>query len=126
MPLLQSIGQAQCNTPSVFNAYTVPSCACGEIEASQDKCLVPISDIPHRHYSLRNQMMIEVAREGPEYIVSQPETGIFAYDADLREALRRFFDSFVEQFEFLRNNFEHLSPALKRDLVTLEELIEPR
>jgi hypothetical protein len=48
---------------------------------------------------------------------------VFAYDADLKFALDQFYAAFVEEYEFLKDNASQLSPSLKHDLETFENVI---
>lgn len=125
MPLLQSGHQGRCNSSSEFLRYTVPNCCCNvDVEASQFKCVLSIPDIPDRRYCLRSPMLIEVEKEDSGYVISQPDTGVFVYDADLEVALNQFYEAFVEQYEFLESNIQQLSPSLKRDLQTFESFLK--
>ena len=124
MPLLQSGNQGQCDSSSAFLCYTVPSCSLGaDIEASQFKCVFRIPDIPDRRYCLSSPMVIEVEKEDTGYVISQPDTGVFVYHADLPDALTQFYEAFIEQYEFLENNVQHLSPSLKRELHVFKKLV---
>jgi hypothetical protein len=93
------------------------------VEARERKCAVTIKDLPARHYCLLRPTVIEIERENLGYVVSHPDTGVFAYDEDLTFALDQFFAAFVEEYEFLKDNANQLSPSLKHDLETFENVI---
>ena len=93
------------------------------IEARERKCAVTIKDLPARYYCLLRPMVIEVERENLGYVVSHPDTGVFAYDENLTFALDQFYAAFVEEYEFLKDNANELSPSLKHDLEAFENVM---
>jgi len=93
------------------------------IEALERKCAVTIKSLPARHYCLVRPAVIEVERENLGYVVSHPDTGVFAYDENLTSALDKFYAAFIEEYEFLKDNANQLSPSLKHDLETFENVI---
>ena len=103
--------------------YTELSFATETIEACESKCAVTIENLPARHYCLLRPTVIEVEREGLGYVVSHPDTGVFAYNENLTFALDQFYAAFVEEYEFLKDNANQLSPSLKHDLETFEDVI---
>ena len=102
---------------------TFPS-ARGMVEASEYKCTFTLEDIPERHYCLVRPMVIEIEKDGAVFVVSQPDTGAFAYDRDLSTALEGFYKVFTNQFEFMKRNAENLSPSLQNDLRIYESLLK--
>ena|ERR1035441_408453 len=105
---------------------TEVSFATETIEACELTCAVTIENLPSRHYCLLRPTVIEVERENLGYIVSHPETGVFAHDKNLTAALDKFHAAFIEEYEFLKDNVNQLSPSLKHDLEVFENLISSR
>lgn len=126
MPLLLTANEGQCSALGTLSRYTVPGCPWGgEVEASRFKCVLRIPDIPNRRYCLRSPMIIEVEQEDGEYVISQPDTGVFVYNTDLTVALEQFYVAFIDQFEFLKNSVAQLSPSLEREFHAFENLVRP-
>jgi hypothetical protein len=106
--------------------YTTPAfpSARGMVEASELKCTFTLEDIPELHYCLVRPMVIEIQKDGTVFVVSQPDTGAFAYDRDLSRALDGFYKVFTNQFEFMKRNAENLSPSLQNDLRIYQNLLK--
>jgi hypothetical protein len=114
--------------PRFYTSFATTNCTevsfvTETIEARELKCSVKIEDLPCHDYYLLRPAVIEVERGDLGYVISHPDTGVFTYDADLKLALDQFFAAFIEQYEFLKANENELSPSLKHDLETFENLI---
>ncbi len=127
MPVLQAGCEPRFYPSGEVRRYTVSGWSGNEatVEASELKCTIAIKNIPSRHYCLSAPIIIEVKREGSGYLISNSDTGAFAGGEDLQIALDRFYDALVEEYEFLKDNENRLSPSLKRDLLKLEDTIRP-
>ena len=129
MPMLQTGHESRFSSSSEVRRYTVYHGSEGgemTVEASELKCAATIEDIPDRHYCLSRPIVIEVEREESGYVIAQPDTGIFAYSEDLKVAMDQFYGAFIEEYEFLKDNANQLSPSLRHDLQTFESMIRPR
>ena len=69
-------------------------------------------------------MKILIERDCSGFAVSQPDTSVFSYDADVGTALDLFYDAFIDQYEFLKQNKRNLPDSLANDLNTFEIFIE--
>ena len=123
MPMLQT----GCASGGVrrYTVYRGSEAGEATVQASESKCALTIEDIPDRHYCLSRPIVIEVEREESGYVVAQPDTGTFAYSEDLKVAMDQFYGAFIEEYEFLRDNSNQLSPSLRHDLQTFESMIRP-
>lgn len=94
------------------------------VEASGFRSTLCLPDIPVPGYRLRSPLWIEIEKS-EQYVISQPDTGVFTYNADLSIALDQFYDAFIDQYNFLRANAPRLSNSLSRELGVFEGLVEP-
>lgn len=104
---------------------TIFSGATSTVEASELETFLSLPDIPTRHYCLKRPMNILIERDGFGFTVSQPDTSVFSYDADLTKALDLFYGALIDQYKFLNTNRENLSPSLRRDFETFESFLQP-
>jgi hypothetical protein len=124
MTSLRIESQAQCFFSTGVIYSTAPCSSVDTVEASEVSCFLRIPNIPSRRYCLRSPMTIQVQKECGRYIVSQAETGVFAYADDVPAAMDSFYESFIHQYAFLKDNANRLSPSLKRDLQEFEKLVQ--
>jgi hypothetical protein len=104
---------------------TVFSGSTDVIEASELETFISLPDIPTRHYCLQRPMNILIQRDDCGFTVSQPDTAVFSYDADVGKALDLFYGALISQYEFLKANKRNLSSSLQRDLETFDSFLKP-
>jgi hypothetical protein len=87
---------------------------------------VTIGDLPESEYKLAEQLTLTVQYGESGVTVSEPRTGVFAYDDTLEKALIRFREELITEFKFLHDNRQTLAPPLEQELRVFEELLIPR
>jgi hypothetical protein len=85
---------------------------------------VTLYALPGTKYIPRRPLTIQLEQdEGGAFVVSEPATGVFHYDASWSTALEGFVSAFVSQFEFLSSKEGHLSLSLCAELDQFRHLI---
>ena len=84
-----------------------------------------VYEIPGSPYQLRRPLTVEIERDDAGFVVSDPGTGVFHYDPEFGSAISGFLRVFVDEYEYLRSNREHLSAALTAELDRFQQLLKP-
>jgi hypothetical protein len=86
-----------------------------------------LNDLPGTPYSLRRKITLDVEQgEDGVFVVSEPTTGMFNYDAKWSNALEGFVRAFVNQFEFLSSKESNLSALMIAELEQFRRVIVSR
>ena len=87
---------------------------------------VILYDLPKSPYRLAKPLHVDVETDQAGFVVSEPQTGVFAYHRELGPALDAFLKLFLDNFEFLQQNEQRLAPGLGEELKVFRRILIPR
>jgi hypothetical protein len=108
-----------------LNVAGAETCAMAAIPASTILTFTLIK-LPDCSYQLRKPIIAQVEEDEAGFVVYEESTGVSYYDRDWKQTIPGFVKALVDQFQFLLDHENRLSPSHQAELERFRLLVEKR